>query len=235
MADLSQNLKPTRILDWRHPSIHELAVEIGSINPARSFVQAAHRKLASLVKPIYDLDELQPVSVTIRKRCGSCSQRMACLEAVSRAGGICTRVRALHIAGEFWYPRFPRWTLFIPRKILLVWPQFLLDGVWVNFDELYGSIAQLATCGVPGFRNDGESLFEAVENTAVDFNGKSCGLQCASPGYDLSRFVLSDEGTFDARDEVFERFGSFQHSVRGVLFRLMFSGKASIPAAQSAS
>ena len=79
-----------------------------------------------------------------------------------------------------------------------------------------------------GFRNNGESLFEAVQKTPVDFLGKTCGLACAKPSHDLSKYVLSDDGFFNTRDEVFERFGSFQHTLRGRLFELAFGGRSSL-------
>ena len=109
-----------------------------------------------------------------------------------------------------------------------MWPQFLLDEIWVDFDELYAPILDLAKTLPSAFGNDGESLFEAVQHAPVDFRGKSCGLSCAKPEYDLSKFVLADEGVFDTRDEVFARFGSFQHTMRGKIFRLLFSGKTTV-------
>jgi len=118
-----------------------------------------------------------------------------------------------------------RW--FIPRRILLVWPQFFLQGLWVDFDELYSPLAELAATAPQGFRNDGESLFEAVQNTPVDFLGKTCGLACARPEHNLSKFVLQDSGFFDTRDEAFIRFGSFQHTWRGRIFEAVFGGRKS--------
>jgi len=151
---------------------------------------------------------------------------MACLEAVARAAGIPTRVLSLHVKGSFWYPRFRLSRRFIPERILLVWPQFFLAGRWVGFEELHSSLDQLAENSL-GFSNAGESLFEAVQKTPVDFLGKNCGLACARPEHDLSKFVLADSGFFDTRDEVFERFGSFQYSLRGRVFELAFGGRSS--------
>ncbi len=165
-----------------------------------------------------------------RKRCEGrwvlAASGMACLEAVARAGGIPTRVRALHVKGEFWYPRFRLSCPFIPQRILLVWPQFFLQGMWVDFDEIYSPIEQLAAKS-GRFGNGGESLFEAVRHTAVDFLGKTCSVACARPEHDLSMFVQDDAGFFDTRDEVFERFGSFQHTLRGRAFEIIFGGRNS--------
>jgi len=192
----------------------------------RAFLQKAHRRLSELVRPVYSVDEWQPVSMTLRKKQGSCSQRMACLEAVARAGGIATRVRALYVRGRFWYPRFRFSRPFIPRRILLVWPQLFLEGIWVDFDELYLPAAQLAATS-RGFRNDGESLFEAVQETPIDFLGKTCGLACAKPEHDLSKFVLNDAGFFNTRDEAFRELGSFQRTLRGRVFEAAFGGRKS--------
>jgi len=98
--------------------------------------------------------------------------------------------------------------------------------MWVDLDELYSPMALLVATS-HGFRNDGESLFEAIQKTPVDFLGKSCGLACAKPEHDLSKFVLNDEGFFDTRDEAFERFGSFQNTLRGRAFELVFGGRKS--------
>jgi hypothetical protein len=50
------------------------------------------------------------------------------LEAVARAIGVPTRVRGLLVDGVFWYPRFPRSKPLVPERVLLAWPEFLLDG-----------------------------------------------------------------------------------------------------------
>jgi hypothetical protein len=224
----SANLKGTAILDIDHEVVRNLASTLIQPNqPARSLLQSAHLRLVEMVRPVYSVDEWQPVSKTLQKKTGSCSQRMACLEAVARAAGIPTRVRALHIKGSFWYPRFRLSRWFIPQRILLVWPQFFLERSWVDFDELHAPVAELATAAAHGFRNDGESLFEAVQKTPVDFLGKTCGLACARPEHDLSKFVLDDAGFFNTRDEAFERFGSFQSTLRGRVFEAVFGGRKS--------
>lgn len=229
ITHLGANLKATTILDFDRGEIRPLAESL--VQPGqsdRSFVQKAHLCLCELLRPVYSVNEWQSASKTLRKKSGSCSQRMACLEAVARAAAIPTRVRALHVKGSFWYPRFRISRPFIPERVLLVWPQFYLGGLWVDFDELHSSMDRLVE-GAPAFTNEGESLFEAVRKTPVDFLGKSCGLACAKPDHDLSKFVLSDFGFFDTRDEVFERFGSFQHTLRGRAFELLFGGRSLRP------
>jgi hypothetical protein len=104
-----------------------------------------------------------------------------------------------------------------------LWPQFYFDGAWVDFAELYGSPEDLAGRADHGFLNDGESVFDTVAHTPVDFLAKTCRAGC-SPGFDLSRFVLEDEGFFDTRDEIFERFGSMQNTIRGRVFEILFGG-----------
>jgi len=161
---------------------------------------------------------------------GSCSQRMAVLEAVCRAGGVPTRVRGLWMDGRFWYPRFRLARPFIPHRILLAWPQFLLDGAWTDFDELYASMAQLAADEPAGvYTNAGETLFEAVSHTPVDLLGKTrdCGAACASTSADLSRFVLADAGLFDSRDALFARHGLLLRTLRGRAFEAVFGGRKS--------
>jgi hypothetical protein len=200
-------------------------IQRGGATTSRDFVQAAHARLVSLVRPVYSVREWQPASQTLRSGKGSCSQRMACLEAIARAGGVPTRVRALNLAGSFWYPRFRFTRVFIPKKVLLVWPQFFLENTWVDFDELYGPIQLRSIAQRSRFTNDGESLFEAVQHSSVDFLGKTCGSGCAH--LDLSEFVLTDDGFFDVRDDAFRQLGFLQHSLRGRLFELIFGGRKS--------
>jgi len=77
-----------------------------------------------------------------------------------------------------------------------------------------------------GFSNSGETLFEAIEHTAADLLGKTrdCGAFCTVDNFDLSRFLVTNEGFFDTRDELFHKFGSFQHSCRGCGFEVIFGG-----------
>jgi hypothetical protein len=88
-------------------------------------------------------------------------------------------------------------------------------------------MAELVLTSPGGFTNTGESIFEAVVEKPVDFLGKSCGLACARPEHDLSHFLVRNGGLFDTRDEVFERFGSFQHTLRGRAFELVYGGRKS--------
>lgn len=223
------NLGATAILDCNHPEILSLAHMLSRKEiPRRIWLQAIHTHLVKTLCPVYSLNEWQPASTTLLKGRGSCSQRMACLEAVARAAGVATRVQALRVKGEFWSPRFrfARW--FMPKNVLLLWPQFFLDNAWLSFDELYGSMEELTTQAAHGFINNAESLFEAVQNTPIDFLGKTCGLACAKPEHNLAKFVSVNEGTFDSRDEVLERFGSLQFTLRGRVFELFYGNRNSL-------
>ena len=145
-------------------------------------------------------NEKQPVSRTLLLERGSCSQRLAVLEAVGRACGIAGRVRGLLVNGRFWYPRFPRLRALIPHQVVLAWPEFLLDDHWVTVSELYGDLSTLQKGG--GFTNtSGETLFDAVVRTAVDWDGATCS-SC-----DLSGHVLADLGYFSSRDALFRTHG----------------------------
>jgi Transglutaminase-like superfamily len=222
------NLVATPVLDFHDAEMQRLASESAQVAPSDSLrLRHAHRHLTQLLHPVYSVDESRPASITLRERKGSCSQRIACLEAIARALSIPTRVRALHVSGTFWNPRFPLWRAFIPSRILLLWPQFFLEGAWTDFEEIHGSMERLASASASGFKNTGESLFEAVEHSPIDFFGKTCGLACASPSCDLSRFVLSDEGFFDTRDEVIVRFGNLYGTLRGRAFEALFGGRPS--------
>lgn len=224
------NLKSTPILNFIHPTIQNINAQLRHITSDRTFLQAAHNYLKVNVKPVYTLDEFQSASETLRKRAGSCSQRMACMEAISRAYGVGTRVRGLWIDGSFWYPRFRFSRAFIPGRILLAWPQFYIGKTWVDFDELYGSTAEMTEKAEEGFSNAGETLFEAVEHTAVDFMGKTqgCGGVCAATRYDLSKYVVGEEGYFDTRDDIFRVVGSLQNSWRGRVFEAIYGGRKSV-------
>jgi len=222
------NLEATTILDIHHDEVQRIAETLGhEAMSDRTRLQKAHALLISQLRPVYSVDEWQPTSKTLRKKRGSCSQRMACLEAVARAMKIPTRVRAIYVKGSFWYPRFRFTRPFIPKRILLVWPQFFVEGAWLDFDELYAPLEQLVISATHGFANDSESLFEAVRETPVDLLGKTCGMACAKPEHDLSRCVLEGKGFFDTRDEAFERLGSFQRTLRGRLFEAFFGDRKS--------
>ncbi len=228
------HLAPTKILDHDDPAIQSLVSQLRDSPASRSsgsFIRAAYQYVKGAIRPVYSLDELQPASTTLREKRGSCSQRIACLEALSRAESIPTRVRGLWIEGRFWYPRFRFLRLVIPKRILLTWPQFYLDGPeasrWVDFDELFASTEDLVKRSEKGFTNTGETLFEAVEHTPVDFLGKSktCGTGCDVTPFDLSKYVLFDEGFFDTRDELFARFRPLGETFRGKIFGAIWGGR----------
>jgi hypothetical protein len=205
VAEAMGSTEPTAILNWRSAPVCALATELGSAEGDRELLQRAHGVIASRVHPVYAVDDAQPVSRTLIRGRGSCSQRLAVLEAVARSAGIATRSRGLLVDGTFWYPRFPRLRFAVPDAVLLAWPEFSLDGAWVSASELFGPVVSLATTA--GFTNaDGETLFDALARGAVDWDGVT-----SSPGScsscDLSATVLQDLGRFDSRDELFARHG----------------------------
>ncbi len=216
---------PTRILDWRHPQVTSLLRQIDTAADAGAAMtpdlrtadlRRAHRVIAAAVRPVYSAQDERPVSEVLRRGRGSCSQRLAVLEAVARASGVATRVRGLLVDGAFWYPRFPRLRRIVPDQVLLAWPEFRLDvplptahaaGAWLTVSELFGSLDELSDGRGGGFTNAGaETLFEALSRTAIDWDGVTL---CPTDGAacDLSAYVLADLGHFDSRDELFARHG----------------------------
>jgi transglutaminase superfamily protein len=222
------NLKATAILDYTTSNVQELVNGLtrgGDVGIP--LLRRAHLHLVSTLHPVYSVNEWQPVSTTLERNRGSCSQRMALLEAIARSVGIATRVQALELRGSFWYPRFSFLRRFIPNRVLLVWPQFFFDNQWTDFAELHSSMESLVATAKSGFKNDGESLFDAVRDTPVDFVGRTCQMACAKPEYDLSKFLVADRGLFDTRDDAFKTLGSFQHTVRGRIFEVLYGDRKS--------
>jgi hypothetical protein len=220
-------IQPTPILNNKHPLLAHFTRELLAECPSddRTFLQMAHQRLSERLSPIYTLRERQSASTTLAQGCGSCSQRIAVLEAVARSAGIGTRSRALWIDGQFWSPRFPWLHCVLPQRVLLAWPEFFLDGRWVDFAELYGSLPELADRNHDGFTNaTGETLFEAVSRTAIDWYGQT-SYSTTSASCDLSDFVVADDGIFPSRDAVFDTYGLFIHQPGGCLFELIFGGR----------
>lgn len=204
--------RPTAILDLGHPltaaftaRVREEAAARGD-RTDRERLRTAHRLLVAEVRPVYSVEDRRRVSRTLRLGRGSCSQRMAALEAVARSLGTATRVRGLLVDGSFWYPRFPRLRPFVPAEVLLAWPEFLLDGEWVPIAGLFERPAA-GPAGEGGFANTGaETLFEAVARTGVDWDAPAA-CDGASGACDLSAHLRTDLGRFGSRDELFARHG----------------------------
>lgn len=212
--------EPTRILDWRHPRVGELLGSLGSAagrdlsaGDRLAALRRAHRRIAATVRPVYSVQDERPVSEVLRRGRGSCSQRLAVLESVARAGGVATRVRGLVVDGALWYPRFPRMRRFVPDQVLLAWPEFRIgpaedaDGGWLAVSELFGGLDELSGHPGGGFTNAGpETLFEALSRTAIDWDGHTvCPADAAA--CDLSGHVVADLGRFDSRDDLFDVHG----------------------------
>jgi len=220
------NLAATNILNYTSPQVVKAVESIHSASE-REFLNAAHRYVSQHVQPIYTVDEFQPVSVTLEKGRGACSQRIACVEAFARAAGIPTRVQVLWVTGKFWYPRFALWTHpFIPQRIMLLWAQFYVDNTWLDFSEVVAPLHQLATQSEHGFTNADETLFDAVAIRPVDFSNRMQKCECNND-YDLSGYVVGDGGIFDSRDDALKAYGSFQHTLRGLAFERLFGNQAS--------
>ncbi|WP_327395798.1 transglutaminase domain-containing protein [Streptomyces phaeochromogenes] len=194
--------RATEILDWTDPGVTALVNRVRGRASASETLRVAHGIIAREIRPVYSVEDRRRVSTTLRLGRGSCSQRMAVLEAVARAVGIRTRVRGLLVDGVFWYPRFPRLKPLVPKQVLLAWPEFRLEGAWVPIGELFGKAG-----GDGAFTNrGGETLFDAVARTTVDWGGATaCG--ATGGGCDLSAQVRTDLGHFDSRDALFAQQG----------------------------
>lgn len=220
--DAAGGTEPTRILDWSHPRVGELTRSLagsgagavdrpGEPDAQLELLRRAHRRISATVRPVYSVQDERPVSEVLRRGRGSCSQRLAVLEAVARANGIATRVRGLVVDGALWYPRFPRLRRLVPDHVVLAWPEFRLPesaGGWVSVSELFGGLDELSAHPGGGFTNAGpETLFEALSRTAVDWDGAVTACPADAAGCDLSGHVVADLGRFDSRDELFARHG----------------------------
>jgi hypothetical protein len=224
VAPRPANLRPTRIVDADAEEVRMLADRLAMQSTTeRSFVQRAHGYLAAEMRAIYSIDDEQPASETLRVNGGSCSQRMAVLEALARAEGIPTRVRALWLKREFWNSRPPLLRYAMPRRTLMPWPQFFIEGAWVDLSELYGSIGELAARATKPLTNRAESLFTAVESTPVDFWGKSAAI--AGGRFDLRHFVAGEGALFDTRDELLEMAGTQTKWLGRTIFAVFYGGR----------
>lgn len=210
-ADVAGSTRATAILDHDDPLVGAVARRVLSEATPRDALRSAHRIIARDVRPVYSVEDRRRVSRTLRLGRGSCSQRMAALEAVARAVRVRTRVRGLLVDGTFWYPRFPRVKPFVPEQVLLAWPEFRISGAWVPIGELFNAPAGPGSAPLDpatprdGFANKGgETLFDAVARTGVQWD--TCGAPHAT-ACDLSAQVVSDLGHFDDRDDLFERHG----------------------------
>lgn len=196
------SVESTPILDHESAAIRHLVdrsqTRAASHRPL-PMLEAAHGIIRDDVRAVYAVAEDTPTSRTLTRGYGSCSQRLAILESVARSIGIATRVRALLIDRSFWYPRFPHLGFALPDRILLIWPEFELDG-WKAASELFGPIG----ChGGASFTNRGsETLFEAAGRCAIDWDGTLPG-----SAFDLSPFVRADLGYFTSRDDAFRELG----------------------------
>ncbi|MGI5321006.1 transglutaminase domain-containing protein [Actinomadura nitritigenes] len=214
---------PTRILDWDHPRARSVVGSIGVAAPDGegpaakvAALRHAHRWISEEVRPVYSVEERRPISRVLRLGRGSCSQRMAVLEAVARAWGIPSRVRGLVVDGTFWYPRFPRLRRLVPDQVVLAWPEFRIDGLpdvdhtaapWLPVSDLFGGAGESRGRTAGGFTNAGpETLFEALSRTSVDWDGATA-CPASDGSCDLSAYLLTDLGHFDCRDELFAQFG----------------------------
>lgn len=214
---------PTRILDWRHPrvlsaaqSIGIAAREEGVLTAKVAALRRAHGWISTEVRPVYSVEEARPASEVLRRGRGSCSQRIAVLEAIARAWGMSTRVRGLVVDGTFWYPRFPRLRRLVPNQVVLAWPEFRIGGrpeddrtsaAWLPVSELFTAVGEPGGRVGGGFMNAGtETLFDALARTDIDWDGTAACPAQSGP-CDLSAFLVKDLGHFDSRDELFSRHG----------------------------
>jgi hypothetical protein len=205
-AGLPGGVAQTPILAWRSAQVQELIGLVDANATDGEKLRQVHAIVQASIRPVYALDDLQSVAVTARRGRGSCSQRLALVEAAARGMGIATRTHGVFVNGRFWYPRFHRVKPLVPDVIVLAWPEFLMDGAWLEVSDLFGRDSCALDAAVPFDNAGGETLFDAVARTKIDWFGT------ATPPSDcdvtnLSAFVRADLGFFNDRDDLFARHG----------------------------
>ncbi|MGW0845050.1 transglutaminase domain-containing protein [Streptomyces sp. NPDC002787] len=234
--DVVGSTRATAILDHDDPLVGAVARRVLSEATPRDALRTAHRIIARDVRPVYSVEDRRRVSRTLRLGRGSCSQRMAALEAVARAVRVRTRVRGLLVDGTFWYPRFPRLKPLVPEQVLLAWPEFRINGTWIPIGELFD--APTTTGSTPTTTGSTPTTTGSTPTTTVTGSAADHGPAAGSgPGFankggetlfdavartgvrwdacgapqgsacDLSAQIVADLGHFDDRDELFERHG----------------------------
>lgn len=187
----------TPILDHRAPILDSIVIPDDAVSPIER-VRAAFEQVRTRVRPVYSMADRRPVSTVLRLGRGSCSQRLATVEAVARREGVPTRVRGLVVDGRFWYPRFRGLERLVPERIVLAWPEFHIDDHWLDAGRLF------PTSDASAFTNAGaETLFDALGRGAVRLDGPAC--DCDDDA--LARWVLFELGTFADRDTLYDRSG----------------------------
>lgn len=194
----------TPILDGGDPVLLDLGARLrAGAGSDLEFLREAHRWIQQRIRPVYSLNETQPASVTLAKGRGSCSQRIALLEALARGAGIATRSEALLIHGSFWHPRFRHLRHAVPARILIAWPDFFVDSAWTNLSDLFVADGKDPA---PAFANQGgETLFDAIATGSAHWVASGCAEGSCMPG-DLAQ-VDRSLGRFADRDAVFARYG----------------------------
>jgi len=62
------NLSPTAILDFSHANVQRLVATVSQANiSSRTFLQMMHLHLVQVIRPVYSVNERQPVSATLRE------------------------------------------------------------------------------------------------------------------------------------------------------------------------
>ncbi|MCI0710577.1 MAG: hypothetical protein L0154_10495 [Chloroflexi bacterium] len=101
-------------------------------------------------------------------------------------------------------------------------PQFWIDNGWLDITEIVAPLESLAQQSASGFTNTHETLFDAIGERPVDFEGRLAG--CA---FDLLSHMVAGPEIFPSRDEALTKMGSFQDTWRSKGFELIFGNGTS--------
>jgi hypothetical protein len=215
---MNDYLRPTELLDFRHPAMKALTLERGwTALPEKEKIRAIYDFVRNEIAFGFNVADAIPASRVLKDGYGQCNTKSVLFMALLRAAGVPCRLHGFTVISELQKGALTGlWYRLRPKELVHTWVEIQYGGKWLNIEGFILDAAYLDALqrGNPecagSFCGYGVAIGD-FRNPPVEWTGGDTYIQKDG--------IRKDFGVYDDPDSFFAAHGQALGPLKRVLFR----------------